>query len=207
MDASNLLGRYRIVPVVVIDNADAAITLAETLLHSGIRIMEITLRSDDALKSIENVAKRVPDMLIGAGSVRNAGQFVDVSRAGAKFVVSPGATYALTDAAASSQLPYVPGAATPSEMLALLELGYRLQKLFPAEAAGGIDLLKSVAGPIPEVRFMPTGGISVERAPDYLALPNVSGVGGSWITPPDLIAGKHFDRIAKLAAHASRIGT
>lgn len=206
MDATNLLGGFRVVPIVVIDDAALALPLAETLVNAGIGVIEITLRTADAIKAIEKVASAVPQMVVGAGSVRSAQQFADVASAGAKFVVSPGATMALSKAAAEHGLPYVPGAATPSEMISLLEQGYKLQKFFPAEAAGGVEFLKSVASPLPEARFVPTGGISAARALEYLELPNVSGVGGSWISPPALIAAKNFSEIAKLAADAARLG-
>ncbi len=204
MDATNLLSEFRVIPVVVLDDADDAVPLAKTLLDSGIGVMEITLRTVDGLKSIERVARDVPEMIVGAGSVRTVEHFADVSAAGAKFAVSPGASAALCDAAVQHDLLFVPGAATASEMIILLERGYRLQKFFPAGASGGIDFLKSVSAPIPEVKFMPTGGISVDNAADYLALPNVSGVGGSWITPTALLAKKDFAAIAELASDALR---
>lgn len=206
MDASELLRPWRVVPVVVIDDPDAAVPLAETLLDAGIGVIEITLRTADALDAIANVAREVPGMLTGAGSVRNVQQLEAVAAAGASFAVSPGATPALLDAAQAANMPLVPGAATPSEMLAMLEYGYRLQKFFPAEAAGGIPFLKSVAGPIADVSFMPTGGITPASAPDYLALPNVAGIGGSWIAPAGLLNERDFDAIAELAADAAALG-
>ena len=206
MDATDLIGRFRIVPVVAIDDVERAVPLAETLLQSGIGIVEITLRTSDALAAIEAVARDVPEMLVGAGSVRQAAQVLDVANAGARFAVSPGSTETLLRAATDAGLPFVPGAVSPSEIIALLERGYRLQKFFPAEAAGGIPFLKSIASPIPEASFMPTGGISAELAGAYLALPNVSSVGGSWITPPDLLAAEDFDRIGALAADAATLG-
>lgn len=206
MDATELVSGFRIVPVVVIDDVERAVPLAETLLAAGLGIIEITLRTRDALAAIEKVASAVPDMLVGAGSIRRAEQISDVVNAGARFAVSPGSTDALLDAATNHALPFIPGAATPSEMLALLERGYTLQKFFPAEAAGGIAMLRSVASPIPEVSFMPTGGITFGSAPDYLALGNVAGVGGSWITPSSLMAKGDVDRIAELAADAAALG-
>jgi len=204
MDATILLKEFRLVPVVVLEDASDAVPLAKTLLDSGIGVMEITLRTADGLKSIEQVARDVPEMIVGAGSVRTVEHFTAVSDAGAKFAVCPGASAALCNAAAEHNLPFVPGAATASEMIVLLERGYRLQKFFPAGASGGIDFLKSVSSPIPEVRFMPTGGISTSNAADYLALSNVSGVGGSWITPKGLLAKKDFAAIAELASDALR---
>jgi len=206
MDARKLLEPYRIVPVVVIDDLDAAVRLAETFVESGIGVIEVTLRSERAIDALEAIASRVPDMLPGAGSVRTAGQFRTIADAGARFAVSPGCTPTLVDAALSASMPFVPGAATASEVLRLLESGYTLQKFFPAEAAGGLSFLKSVAGPVPEARFMPTGGIGVELAADYLALPNVAAVGGSWLAPSCLIAEAAFDKIAKIARDAAAIG-
>lgn len=144
-------------------------------------------------------------MLVGAGSVRRASQVAEVVAAGARFVVSPGSSDALLDAVADAGIPYVPGAMTPSETLKLLDDGYTLQKFFPAELAGGIALLKAVGAPIPEVSFMPTGGISPANAGDYLALPNVACIGGSWIAPAALLAARDFDAIAQLATDAARL--
>ncbi len=206
MDASDLLSAFRVVPVVAIDDRARAVPLAETLVEAGLSVIEITLRTPGALGAIEDVARRVPEILVGAGSIRQAGQVTDVANAGARFGVSPGTTDALLDAVADCGLPFVPGAATPSEMIALCERGYTLQKFFPAEAAGGIALLKSVASPIPEARFVPTGGISYETAPDYLALGNVTAIGGSWITPARIIAAGDFERIGALARDAALLG-
>jgi 2-dehydro-3-deoxyphosphogluconate aldolase/(4S)-4-hydroxy-2-oxoglutarate aldolase len=202
MDATELLGDYKIVPVIVLAEAQDAVPLARTLLEAGMSIMEITLRSSAALASIEQIARDVPEMLVGAGSLRHPEQFSSVANAGAKFAVSPGSTPALCEMAANLKLPFLPGAATVSEALKLLAQGYRLQKFFPAEQAGGTAFLKSIGGPLPEVSFIPTGGIGPERAPDYLALENVSGVGGSWITPGKLLAAGDFAAIGKLAEAA-----
>ena len=205
MDATELLQAFRVVPVVVIDDPGAAPSLARSLVAGGLGVIEVTLRTESALESIEAIAAQVPEMLVGVGSIRQPQQLHAAIDAGATFAVSPGATPALMRAAQASNLPFVPGAATPSEMLSLLDQGYRLQKFFPAEAAGGLAMLKSVAGPIPEVRFMPTGGIDASKAGDYLALANVSGVGGSWIAPPGLIAAGDFDEIERLAASAVKL--
>lgn len=205
-DASLLVGEFRVVPVVVVEDAELAVPLAETLLEAGLGVIEITLRTDSALVAIEHVCRQVPGMLVGAGSVRRPQQFADVASAGARFVVSPGASDALLNAAAENRMPYIPGAATPSEMIQLLEHGYSLQKFFPAESAGGMGMLKSVASPIPEIRFMPTGGITVANAPDYLALPNVQAIGGSWITPAKLVAARDWPAIRQLAAAAAALG-
>jgi len=205
MDASNLIAGARIVPVVVIEDSDTAVPLAECLLGAGLGVIEVTLRSDAGLKAIELIAARVPDMIVGAGSIRQAEQVDAVSRAGAKFGVAPGATGRLLKAAKQVRLPFIPGAATPSEMLWLLQRGYTLQKFFPAELLGGIPFLKATGAPIPEVRFMPTGGISVANAADYLALRNVASVGGSWITPPELLSIRDFGAISQLASEAAQL--
>ncbi len=205
MDASELLSGVRVVPVVVIDDADHAVPLAECLVESGLSTIEVTLRTDAALDSIERIAASVPNIVVGAGSLRNAGQISEARNAGAVFAVAPGATDKLIEAAQDAVLPMIPGAVTASEMMRLLEQGYRVQKFFPAELAGGIPYLKAVAAPLREVRFVPTGGISVELAVDYLALENVAAVGGSWIAPRSMIAAKDFEGIARLASDSARL--
>lgn len=206
MQARELLAGIRIVPVVVIDEIETAAPLAETLLEAGIKAMEITLRTDAGLDAISAVADKVPDMLVGAGSLRTPGQIEDVTNAGARFGVSPGSTPTLVTAARDAGLPFIPGAATASEMLSLLEQGVTLQKFFPAELAGGAAYLKAVGAPLPEVTFMPTGGIGPGNAADYLALGNVSCLGGSWLAPGKLLAARDFDAIHALARDAARLG-
>lgn len=206
MDASKLLAGAKVVPVVVIDDVEKAVPLAECLLEAGLDVIEVTLRTAAGTEAIERIAAGVPGAIVGAGSIRTVDQLEAVQKAGAKFGVSPGATGRLLNAAKRSGLPLVPGAATPSEMMRLLQRGYTLQKFFPAELAGGVPYLKAVASPIPEVRFMPTGGIGADNAKDYLALKNVAAVGGSWITPASLLAEGDFDAIGKLAADAAALG-
>jgi 2-dehydro-3-deoxyphosphogluconate aldolase/(4S)-4-hydroxy-2-oxoglutarate aldolase len=205
MNAADLLTGQRVVPVVVIDDAGDAVPLAKTLLDSGLNAIEVTLRTEAGLAAIERIASDVPDMLVGAGSVRRAAQVAEVKSAGAVFVVSPGSSDALLEAVADAELPFVPGAVTASEMLGLLDLGYTLQKFFPAELSGGAAFLKAVGAPIPEVRFMPTGGISPANANDYLSLQNVACIGGSWIAPPALLRERNFEAIAGLAAAAAKL--
>ena len=205
MNAADLLATQRVVPVVVIEDADDAVPLAKTLLASGLDAIEVTLRTDAGIDAIEQIANEVPGMLVGAGSVRRAAQITAVKSAGALFAVSPGSSDALLEAVADAQLPFVPGAVTASEMLNLLDLGYTLQKFFPAELSGGAAFLKAVAAPIPEVSFMPTGGIGPDNAKDYLSLSNVACIGGSWIAPPALLRAKNFDAIAELAAAAAEL--
>lgn len=205
MNAADLLNGVRVVPVVVIDDAESAVPLAETLLAAGLNAIEVTLRTEAGLTSIERIATEVPGMLVGAGSVRRASQVAEVKMAGARFVVSPGSSDALLDAVADAAIPFVPGAVTASEMLKLLDRGYTLQKFFPAELAGGAKFLKAVGAPIPEVSFMPTGGISTGNARDYLALDNVACLGGSWIAPASLLGEGNFDAIGRLATDAVRL--
>ncbi len=202
---SDILGGAQVVPVVVIDELETAVPLAETLLEAGIGVIEVTLRSDVAMQAIEAIAAGVPGMVTGAGSLRRSDQFAEVVNAGARFTVCPGATDTLVAAARDSAVPFFPGAATPSEMLRLYELGFTTQKFFPAEVAGGIAMLKSVGGPLPEISFMPTGGISVDKARDYLALANVRCVGGSWITPKNLLAARDYNAIGALARAAASL--
>lgn len=205
MNAADLLAAQRIVPVVVIEDAADAIPLATALRDNGLGAIEVTLRTAAGLEAIERIAKDVPGMLVGAGSVRRAAQVAEVKAAGAQFAVCPGSSDALLDAVADAGLPFIPGAVTPSEMLALLDRGYTLQKLFPAELSGGVAFLEAVAAPIPEVSFMPTGGIKAATAVNYLALPNVACVGGTWIASSGLLRAKDFGAIGKLAAAAARL--
>ena len=190
----------------MIEDSDTAVPLAQTLMDAGIRAIEVTLRTDEGIASIRKISAEVPDILLGAGSLRTAEQIEAVKEAGAVFGVSPGSSPALLDAVAAAELPFIPGAVTPSESLALLEQGYSLQKLFPASVVGGASYLKALGAPLPEVSFMPTGGISPNNAPDYLALPNVACIGGSWIAPKAALGNRDFDAIGKLAADAAQLG-
>lgn len=203
MDASTLLKYSKIVPVVIIDDPESAVALAETLVDAGLNTIEVTLRTPLAMQAIEKIASAVPEALLGAGSIRQASQFEQAKSAGARFAVSPGASEILLDAAVASEMPFVPGAVTASEAIRLQEREYSLLKFFPAELAGGTKMLKALGAPLPEARFMPTGGITVELAGEYLALPNVSCIGGSWITPAELLANKDFKAIGKIARAAA----
>jgi 2-dehydro-3-deoxyphosphogluconate aldolase/(4S)-4-hydroxy-2-oxoglutarate aldolase len=205
MNAAGLLAEQRVVPVVVVDRVDHAVPLARTLLAAGLTAIEVTLRTDAGLAAIERIAKDVPGMLVGAGSVRSAAQVTDVKSAGAMFAVSPGSSDALLDAVAHVELPFVPGAVTASEILKLLDLGYTLQKFFPAELSGGVAFLEAIAAPIPEASFMPTGGVGPGNAQDYLSLANVACIGGSWIAPPDLLRNADFKAIIELASSAANL--
>ena len=205
MDATDLLRSSGIVPVVVVDDPNAALPLAETLIGAGLATIEITLRTPHALLAIEKIAKAFPDACVGAGSVRTATQFAQVKEAGARFAVCPGSSDSLLDAATKHQLPFVPGAVTASEVIRLQERGYSLIKFFPAELAGGTAMLKALGAPLPEARFFPTGGISPELASDYLKLPNVMCIGGSWIAPGNVIEASDFKMIGRLARDAAKI--
>ncbi|MDE1959810.1 MAG: bifunctional 4-hydroxy-2-oxoglutarate aldolase/2-dehydro-3-deoxy-phosphogluconate aldolase [Xanthomonadaceae bacterium] len=197
-----ILRRGPVMPVVVIDDAAQALPLARALLAGGIRSIEITLRTPAALGAIRAIAAGVDGMAVGAGTVLSPADLEAAARAGAHFAVSPGSTPALRAATADRALPWLPGAATASEVMALREAGYRLQKFFPAAAAGGVALLRSLHGPLPDVRFCPTGGISAETAPDWLALSDVVCVGGSWLTPADRLRAADWRAIEALARQA-----
>ena len=193
----------RVVPVIRIESIDEAIPLAEALLTGGLRALEITLRTPVALEALSRLAKRFPEALIGAGTVVRADQVAAVVDAGARFAVTPGTTPALLDALEAARLPTLPGAATVSEAMALADRGFALLKLFPAEAIGGIPLLRSWAAPLPQLRFCPTGGIQLSNAPRYLELSNVACIGGSWMVPHDAIAAGRWDEIEKAAREAA----
>ena len=204
-DIRTLLGSTRVVPVIVLEDAGQAVELARTLCAAGLPVLEITLRTDAAPEAIRRIAAEVPEAVVGAGSVRSAAHLRQCVEAGGRFAVSPGASPGLLDAADDAEVPLVPGAATASEVMRLLERGYVLQKFFPAEGAGGTAMLKALGAPLPEARFFPTGGITEALARDYLALPNVACVGGSWIAPPALLAAGDFDAIGRLAAAAATL--
>ncbi len=197
--ARDLLAVSPVIPVVVVEDTADAVPLAEALLRGGVGIIEITLRTPDALAALAAVARAVPEMRIGAGTVVTPEQVEAARDAGATFLVSPGATGALVDAARASGLPFLPGAGTVSEMLALRERGLDTLKFFPAEASGGRGYLSSAAGPLPDLAFCPTGGITPATAADWLALPNVGCVGGSWLTPADAVRAHDWARIEGLA--------
>jgi 2-dehydro-3-deoxyphosphogluconate aldolase/(4S)-4-hydroxy-2-oxoglutarate aldolase len=192
-----------VIPVLKIDRAEDAVPLARALTRGGLPAIEITLRTRAALDAIRRVADEVPEALVGAGTVLDARQFAEAEAAGARFIVSPGATAGLYDAAAASQVPLLPGAVTPSEVMAALQRGYPLLKFFPAEQAGGAAFLKSLASPLAGARFCPTGGISAANAADYLALPNVICIGGSWVAPDADVAAGRWDEIERLARQAA----
>lgn len=206
MTEQSVLEVSPVIPVVVVRDADHAVGLARALASGGIRVIEVTLRSEAALPAIERIAAEVPDMMVGAGTLTGPGQVKDAVAAGARFLVSPGSTPTLLDAMADTRLPYLPGVSTVSEVLSLLERGVTEMKFFPAEAAGGRAYLRAIAGPLPQVRFCPTGGIGLRNAAEYLALPNVGCVGGSWLTPADAVDAGDWAGITRLAADAAALG-
>jgi 2-dehydro-3-deoxyphosphogluconate aldolase/(4S)-4-hydroxy-2-oxoglutarate aldolase len=202
---AELLAISPVIPVLTIEHAEHAVPLARALLEGGIGVVEITLRTEAAMAAMAAIIAELPAMVVGAGTVLTAAQYKSVADLGAQFVVSPGSSPSVLQAAAASRTPFLPGAASPTEVLHLLEAGYRLQKFFPAEPAGGIPMLKSIGAPITDVRFCPTGGITLASAPDYLALPNVICVGGSWLTPADALRTGDWRRITTLAAEAAAL--
>ncbi|HEX2075810.1 MAG TPA: bifunctional 4-hydroxy-2-oxoglutarate aldolase/2-dehydro-3-deoxy-phosphogluconate aldolase [Geodermatophilus sp.] len=192
-----------VIPVVVVDDPATAVPLARALVAGGLPAIEVTLRTPTALACIEAIAAEVPDAVVGAGTVLAPEHARAAVGAGAAFLVSPGATPRLLGAMADSGVPYLPGAATASEVMALAERGITEVKFFPAQAAGGVPYLKALSGPLPDVRFCPTGGIDVATAGSYLALPNVACVGGSWLTPADALSAGAWDRVEELAREAA----
>lgn len=202
--AAALCAMAPVIPVLVIEDLDHALPLAQALVAGGLPVLEVTLRTDVALEAIR-IMSQVEGAVAGAGTVLNSAQMEAARAAGARFAVSPGATPAVLDAARLNDMPLLPGAQTCSEIMALLEQGYTVQKFFPAEAIGGAGALKSIAGPLPQVTFCPTGGISATRAPDYLALANVACVGGSWVAPRDAMLAGEWDAITDLARAAAAL--
>ncbi|MFJ4332471.1 MULTISPECIES: bifunctional 4-hydroxy-2-oxoglutarate aldolase/2-dehydro-3-deoxy-phosphogluconate aldolase [unclassified Streptomyces] len=204
--AASVLDLAPVVPVVVVDDLADAVPLARALVAGGLPAIEVTLRTPVALDAIRAIAGEVPGAVVGAGTVVTAEQVAEVMTAGARFLVSPGWTEALLEAMRASGVPFLPGVSTTSEVVALLERGVREMKFFPAEAAGGTAYLKALAAPLPQARFCPTGGISPASAPEYLALPNVGCVGGSWMLPKDAVAGRDWGRVEALAREAAALG-
>ncbi|MBO0662610.1 bifunctional 4-hydroxy-2-oxoglutarate aldolase/2-dehydro-3-deoxy-phosphogluconate aldolase [Jiella sp. MQZ9-1] len=198
-----ILTAQPVVPVVAVDSAAQGVLLARALIAGGIGSIEVTLRTPAGLEAIAAIAAEVPEMVCGAGTILTPKQFEQAEKAGAEFIVSPGATVEILDAARNSDVPLLPGSATPSEMMAMLQEGYEVLKFFPAEQVGGAALLKSIAPVIPQIKFCPTGGISMKNVGDYLKLPNVLCVGGSWLAPKDKVAAGDWDAISALAAEAS----
>ncbi|MGM0429855.1 MAG: bifunctional 4-hydroxy-2-oxoglutarate aldolase/2-dehydro-3-deoxy-phosphogluconate aldolase [Pseudomonadota bacterium] len=181
--ASDIFSASTIIPVIVVEDISEAVPLGKVLYEQGFKVLEVTLRTPAAMQAIKAMRQEIPEAIVGAGTVTNSKELHQVKVAGAQFAISPGATLALLEAGKNFDIPLIPGIATVSELMQGIELGYRQFKLFPAEAVGGLKLLKSIAGPFPDIRFCPTGGINESNYKDYLALKNVSCVGGSWIIP------------------------
>ncbi|MEO0003480.1 MAG: hypothetical protein RLZZ22_1172 [Pseudomonadota bacterium] len=201
--ASLPLFKSRVVPVIVVTDPAQAVPMAEALLAGGVDVMEITLRSAAGLAAIEAVARAVPEMQVGAGTVTRASEVAQVLAAGARFGLSPGSTPALLAAVLASGLPFMPGVASPSEAMAARDAGFTLMKCFPAAQLGGVEVLKAWGGPLPELRFCPTGGVSLANMGSFLTLPNVAMVGGSWLTPAAAVKAGDWAQITRLAREAT----
>ncbi|MEM7585528.1 MAG: bifunctional 4-hydroxy-2-oxoglutarate aldolase/2-dehydro-3-deoxy-phosphogluconate aldolase [Acidobacteriota bacterium] len=203
MTLREILHQARVLPVLKINELEHAIPLARALAAGGIDVLEVTLRTDIACEAIRLIATEVPEVTVGAGTVTQPSDFQRIRRAGARFAVSPGYLPDLADAARSVDLPFLPGVMTPTEAMIARDQGFDILKLFPAEAAGGIRLLKAIRGPLPELTFCPTGGLGASNFRDYLELPNVLCVGGSWVAPTAAIEGGDWDQITELARSTS----
>ncbi len=204
IDTLSLASHGPVIPVIVIHRLEDAVPLAEALVAGGVRVLEVTLRTPVALQAMELMAK-VPGAIVGAGTLRSVADVIAAKNAGCQFGVSPGYTDAIGAACHAQGLPLLPGVSTASEVMQANAGGYNFLKLFPAVAVGGINLLKALGGPFPDVVFCPTGGISLESAPQFLALPNVKVCGGSWLTPQDAVDSKDWARITRLAAEAGAL--
>ncbi|CAN7477940.1 2-dehydro-3-deoxy-phosphogluconate aldolase [Rhizobium sp. LjRoot258] len=201
----SILKLQPVVPVLIVDDVKSAVLLARALVAGGLKAIEITMRTSVALDAVRAVADEVEGAEVGAGTILNVAHWDAAVAAGSRFIVSPGATQELLDAARSSSVPLLPGAATASEVMALREEGYQVLKFFPAEQAGGAAYLKALSSPFAGTVFCPTGGISLKNAMDYLSLPNVICVGGSWVAPKELIAAGDWAGITKLASEAAAL--
>lgn len=202
MTPMDILGAGPVIPVMVIEDADLAVPLALALLAGGVRVLEITLRSDAAVEAIRRISGEVEGALVGAGTVLSEQDLAAVTAAGAVFAISPGLTPTLLEVAAAGPIPLIPGISTVSELMTGMEKGYRHFKFFPAAAAGGTAMLRAIAGPFPDLVFCPTGGVSAANYRDYLALANVACVGGSWLAPKQLVRDRDWPAITRLAAAA-----
>lgn len=205
LTAEDVLKLSPVMPVVVLDDAGLAEPLARVLLASGISTIEITLRTPAALDAIRAIADTAPEMIVGAGTVLSEDDLKAAIDAGARYALSPGGTPKLMKAARKASIPFIPGVATSSEIMRGMDLGYTAFKFFPAEQAGGAAALKSIGAPLPSVRFCPTGSITLEKAPAYLALPNVLCIGGSWITPAEKLKAQDWGAIETLAKQAAAL--
>jgi 2-dehydro-3-deoxyphosphogluconate aldolase/(4S)-4-hydroxy-2-oxoglutarate aldolase len=205
MDTLELATHGPVIPVIVINRLEDAVPLAQALVDGGVRVLEMTLRTPVAMRAIEAVIKAVPQAIVGAGTVRNVADAQAVKDLGCRFAVSPGYVHELGVACRNIGLPLLPGVSTAGEVMQANIDGYHFLKFFPATAAGGIPMLKALAGPFPEVVFCPTGGITLESAPQFLALPNVRVCGGSWLTPADAVDARDWPRITRLARACAQL--
>ena len=203
MNTLDLVSYGPVIPVIVINRLEDAVPMARALVDGGVRVLEVTLRTSIALRCMEAIARAVPDAILGAGTVRSAADAQAAKDAGCTFAVSPGYTSAIGNACREIGLPLLPGTATGSEVMQANADGYVFLKFFPAMQAGGVNMLKALAGPFSDVVFCPTGGITLATAPQFLALPNVKVCGGSWLTPADAVAAKDWARITQLALETS----
>ncbi|MET0680042.1 MAG: bifunctional 4-hydroxy-2-oxoglutarate aldolase/2-dehydro-3-deoxy-phosphogluconate aldolase [Burkholderiales bacterium] len=205
MDALAVMRTGPVIPVIVIGDLAQAVPLAKALVAGGVRVLEVTLRTAAGLDAIKAIARDVPDAIVGVGTVTAPEDFAEARAAGARFAVSPGLTPALADAARQSGLPCLPGVMTPSDVIAARAAGFRELKLFPAQQAGGLGMLRAMHGPFPDVVFCPTGGVTEETAPEFLSLPNVACVGGSWLTPKSAVDAGDWGQVTRLAARAAAL--
>jgi len=194
-----------VIPVIVLDDPRHAVPLARACVAGGITLLEVTLRTPAALEAIRRIAAEVPEAQVGAGTVTALPDLARAAAAGARFIVTPGFDRSMAAAARDRGMPLLPGVMTPSEVMAALGEGLSVLKFFPAQAAGGVVMLRALAGPFPSIRFCPTGGVDARNAPDYLALPNVVAVGGSWLTPAAAIAREDWSAITTLARSAASL--
>lgn len=203
---ADILKLSPVIPVLTIDNAETAVPLARALLAGGLRVLEVTLRTESALAAISAIAREIPEAVVGAGTVLNADDYKRACDTGVRFIVSPGLTDQIRDVARKHTVPLLPGVVTASEIMRGLDAGLSHFKFFPAESSGGAAAVKAFAGPFAQVRFCPTGGITPDNARDYLALKNVSCVGGTWLAPKHLVDNKNWTAITELASNAAALG-
>jgi 2-dehydro-3-deoxyphosphogluconate aldolase/(4S)-4-hydroxy-2-oxoglutarate aldolase len=207
MTLDEILSAGPVIPVIVVKRLEDAVPLARALVAGGVRVLEVTLRTPVALAAIEAIRKQVPEAIVGAGTVTRPFEFDQAVAAGAVFAVSPGLTGGLIAASRNAAIPLLPGVMTPSEAMTARDAGFSRLKLFPAQQAGGIGMLKAMAGPLPDLRFCPTGGITPETAAEYLRLPNVICIGGSWLAPEAAVASGDWRTVEKLAAAATALAS
>lgn len=202
VEINEIISAAPVMPVLVIHEMEHAVPVARALLDGGLKVIEVTLRTPIALDAVAAITKALPRAIVGVGTLTRPEQFSQAAEAGARFAVSPGLTRVMLNASAESDMPYLPGVLSPSEVMTARDIGFQYLKLFPAQQAGGIGMLEALAGPFPELKFCPTGGVDKENYRDYLALDNVASVGGHWIAPPELIAAGDWEAITQLAAEA-----